>query len=195
MAERKSAMRLERTRTEGFFNSGTYHFWIFSILLLFVVILPVQIFSITADLSANYNFGDNLFSIYNEDISYSSFLLSAELSYKAEGFEFLASLNAANDRLYNDSFSDSYYGGFYFSMGSSGISVDLGNANVTFGKMHLSDEVESPYSLFISSMDLPRNTINFSFEDDNFLYTTRWIELTNLLDSSTTTDLRKNTGV
>ena len=191
MAERKSAMRLERTRTEGFFNSGTYHFWIFSILLLFVVILPVQIFSITADLSANYNFGDNLFSIYNEDISYSSFLLSAELSYKAEGFEFLASLNAANDRLYNDSFSDSYYGGFYFSMGSSGISVDLGNANVTFGKMHLSDEVESPYSLFISSMDLPRNTINFSFEDDNFLYTTRWIELTNLLDSSTTTDLRK----
>ncbi len=195
MAERKSAVKLERARTEGFFNSDANHFSISSILLLLVVILPVQIFPITADLSANYNFGDNLFSIYNEDISYSSFLLSAELSYKAEGFEFLASLNAANDRLYNDSFSDSYYGGFYFSIGSSGIFVDLGNANVTFGKMHLSDVVGSPYSLFISSVDLPRNTVNFSFEDDNFLYTTRWIELTNLLDPSTTTDLEKYRGM
>jgi len=65
MAERKSAMRLERTRTEGFFKSDANHFSISSILLLLVVILPVQIFPITADLSANYNFGDNLFSIYN----------------------------------------------------------------------------------------------------------------------------------
>lgn len=181
MAENRSAV-----------EKGVQHFSLLLVLLtLSLVLMPMQVFSITADLSANYNFGDSLFGIYNEDLSYNNFLLSAKLSYKAEGFEFLATLDAANDRLYNDSFVDSYYGGFYFSMGSSGISVDLGNANIIFGKMHLSDVVNSPYSLFLSSVGFPRNTLRFSYEDSNFLYTTHWTELSNLLGSSTATDLRE----
>lgn len=180
-------MAKKERRVEGFLSS----FLSITYLLVFLLSVSVSLFSATAELSANYGFGDTLFSIYNEDIVNNRFSLSAELSYKAEEFEFLASLDAANDRLYNDSFVDSYYGGFYFSMGSSGISVNLGNANITFGKMHLSDVVDSPYSLFLSSMAFPRNTLRFSYEDSNFLYTTHWTELTNLLDSSTATDLRE----
>ncbi|MGQ9855242.1 MAG: hypothetical protein ACUVQF_00705 [Fervidobacterium sp.] len=156
-----------------------------TVYVLAVVLFPIFGFAFQADISVFYNYGSTLFSLYNSN-SLSSQILSfdVDLKHEDESFDFFASMVARNDNFFNDQFSSSYYAGFYFVVDESGFRVRNGNVTVTLGKIHLSDIVQSPYSLFISPVHVPRNTLDVSFDSETFSYTTRWIQLSNLQSGS-----------
>ncbi|MGB9795098.1 hypothetical protein [Fervidobacterium gondwanense] len=155
------------------------------VLAVITILFPILNFAFQTNINVSYNSGSTLFSLYNAQINTSQ-ILSAdiELKHENENFDFFASMIARNDNFFNDHFSSSYYAGFYFVVDESGFRVRNGNVTVTLGKIHLSDVVQSPYSLFISSVHVPRNTFDVSFDSETFLYTTRWIQLSNLQSGS-----------
>lgn len=157
------------------------------ITVVLLSILPIlfsgQLFSsnnlFNVDLSLFYNYKDRTFSLYNATVD--NFLtMGIKIGYESENFTFIASINAANDKLYNDQFSEGYYYGFYFNFGEELIKYRINNSLISFGKCNLGDLVYSPYTLFISSNNFPRNVLEYRYEDERFIYITRWIELNNL---------------
>lgn len=100
-----------------------------------------------------------------------------KIYHNYEGFTFLGELNAYNDGKYKSSMGDTYYKGFYFYMKNGGIILDFDRYKFSFGRLQHYDIVDSPYSLFISSKGLPAVILDFNYEDDEFFYETRYIEL------------------
>ncbi|WGS64071.1 hypothetical protein [Marinitoga aeolica] len=103
--------------------------------------------------------------------------ITFKVYHNYEGFTFLGELNAYNDGKYKSSMGDTYYKGFYFYMKNGGIILDFDRYKFSFGRLQHYDIVNTPYSLFISSKGLPAVILDFSYEDDNFFYETRYIEL------------------
>ncbi|WP_448376926.1 hypothetical protein [Fervidobacterium sp.] len=157
-------------------------------LVLSVGLLVVQILVYALDFSTSisYNFGDSVFSLYNNNLAnnFGNLALSFNISHQSDIFQFLGSVGALNDGVFNDPFANSYYAGFYFVINESGIRFNNGPLKIAFGKLHQGDIVDSPYSLFISSFPVPRNQLDLTYDDGKFIYVTRWIELTNLKNSS-----------
>lgn len=151
------------------------------ILAVITILFPILTFAFQTSINASYSSGSTLFSFYNAPINTSQ-ILSADIEFKHEdeSFDFFASMIARNDNFFNDQFASSYYAGFYFVVDESGFRVRNGNVTITLGKIHLSDVVQSPYSLFIGSVHVPRNTFEVLFDSETFLYTTRWIQFSNL---------------
>ncbi len=154
------------------------------ILVILLISFVNIIFSVEANISATLNYGDILFSLYNELTGKDFLELNANLSYLSDNFEFLVTVAALNNKVYNDPFSSGYYAGFYFVMKDAKIDFQLGNSRISFGKTNLGDIVKTPYSLFISANNYPRNTLEYVYEDKKFIYTTRWIQLSNLQNLS-----------
>ncbi|MGC8955287.1 MAG: hypothetical protein ACP5JS_04215 [Fervidobacterium sp.] len=161
----------------------TYTFLL--ICVISIINFTVTLFSLDFILSGTYNFGDYLFSLYNShnNLSIQFLDLNAMLGYTAENFSFVASLSALNDKVYNDPFSQGYYAGFYFLIKDAYVKMRVNSFTITFGKTNLGDMVSSPYSLFISTIHVPRNTLEYRYEGENFIYITRWIELNNILST------------
>ncbi|WP_129408735.1 hypothetical protein [Marinitoga lauensis] len=103
--------------------------------------------------------------------------ITFKINHNYKGFTFLGELNAYNDGKYKSSMGETYYKGFYFYMKNGGIILDFDRYKVSFGRLQHYDIVDSPYSLFISSKGLPAVILDFNYEDDNFFYETRYIEL------------------
>lgn len=140
-------------------------------------------FALEFSLAGSYNFGSNLFSLYNEREvinDSSSWTFDVGIIHLSDTFEFKASMVAKNDGLFSDPFSESYYAGFYFDFKEGLISLRNGNFSVTLGRTHLGDVVQSPYSLFVSSVGIPRNTVDISYDNGRFIYITRWMQLCEL---------------
>ncbi|MFN3691696.1 MAG: hypothetical protein ACK4R7_02280 [Fervidobacterium sp.] len=155
----------------------------FIIVLFSLILFTSNLFSLnhsfSIDFNLLYNFKDEIFSLYNATVD--NFLtMGIKIGYESENFTFIASINAANDEIYNDQFSEGYYSGFYFNFGEALINYRISNSLISFGKCNLGGIVYSPYTLFISSMKYPRNVLEYRYEDDKFIYITRWIELNNL---------------
>ncbi|MFP3959900.1 MAG: hypothetical protein ACLFUX_07010, partial [Spirochaetaceae bacterium] len=68
--------------------------------------------------------------------------------------------------------------GHYFRLNEGMVRLSPEPFDLRFGRINHSDDVETPYSLFISSADIPAVIADASYDDDFFFYRTRWISLT-----------------
>ncbi|AMW32870.1 hypothetical protein NA23_06060 [Fervidobacterium islandicum] len=156
-----------------------------ALLLFFLLLQPWLVltgFAVEFSLTASYNIGESIFTIYNlERLNTPAgfFNFDIGINHSSEAFQFKAIMSARNDGVYNDPFSESYYAGYYFNFKEGSITFKNNSLSISVGKTHLQDVVDSPYSLFISSVPIPRNVLDFTYDDGKFFYVTRWIELCN----------------
>lgn len=108
-------------------------------------------------------------------IQYQQF--TASLTHDLEPFHFAASLLATNDGKYKTSFSESFWGGYYFMLMDGGLSLDLAPFHLRVGRLAHGDFVSSPYSLFISSNPNRTVLVELSYDDERFFYLDRWLQL------------------
>lgn len=143
-------------------------------------------------LEVYWHFGSGLFSIYNDNFTRSFTSWNFSVFHTQVETHFDLNVKLTNDRAFSDPFMDSYYAGYYFDFAKALVTLRFGNVTVTIGKGNPSDVVESPYSLFLTSAPVLRNTLAISYEDERFIYVTRWIELSNLKSGSS--ELAKKRG-
>jgi len=153
------------------------------ILVILLILFVGAAFPVDANLAISFNYGDKLFSLYNKLDEKFFVGIDVGVCYKLDNFTFLGEVSAFNDNIYKDPFSDLYYFGFYIFMKDARVSFSLQNSQISFGKTHLIDVIKTPYSLFISSNSYSRNMFEYKYDDGKFLYTTRWIQLSNLLNT------------
>lgn len=67
--------------------------------------------------------------------------------------------------------------GYYFDFREGSVAIDTDRFDLTFGRYHHEDEVDSPYSVMISSAALPAVNADLSYNDGRFFYRSRWISL------------------
>ena len=136
--------------------------------LVFCIVLlaGISTFSFEADFQFTQNFYDSVFP--NK--------IRVGLDHSYNDFDFTAALYASNDGKYQSSMGD-YYKGYYFFLDKGGLIFTPGNLSFSFGRLNHKDEVDSPYSLFISSNYLPAVIGDIRFEDTVFFYNSRWIRL------------------
>ena len=87
------------------------------------------------------------------------------------GFEFLL----VNDKKYTP--SEQHMRGRYFDLRDGRVAWTPGNLSLTAGRLQHRDEVESPYSVFISSAAPSTTVLDLRYDNGFFFYDTRWIEL------------------
>jgi hypothetical protein len=124
-------------------------------------------FDFTGSLSADTE-AEN--SIYDE--------IRGAMDYRSPWFDLLIDWGVVNDGKYEA--EEKYLGGRYFAMHDTRVSFHSpdGLFNLTTGRGPHRDAVDSPYSVFINSSDIPAMHVDFSYEGDFFFYTTRWVQLT-----------------
>jgi hypothetical protein len=138
--------------------------------LILLILLSINIigfsfeytFGLEENITNNSNYQKALFGIHH---NYSFFDLNIELL-------------ALNDNKYPvSSLEDIFYKGYYFYMQNAGINLNFDTLNITFGRLQHRDIVDSPYSLFISSNNNSALILDINYEDEMFLYESRYIEL------------------
>ena len=80
-----------------------------------------------------------------------------------------------NDHAYTP--SETYMFGRYIDLLDGRVETQLGDVSLTAGRITHRDEIPGPYSLFISSADLPHTVVDLRYDNGFFFYNTRWIEL------------------
>jgi len=100
------------------------------------------------------------------------------MDYRSPWFDLLIDWGMMNDGKYNA--EEKYFGGRYFAMHDTRIDIHDPDDKFTFtaGRDPHKDVVDSPYSVFINSTDIPAFHIELSYKNDFFFYTTRWVQLT-----------------
>jgi hypothetical protein len=102
------------------------------------------------------------------------------LSHDAENFSYILDMSLLNDGKYKPSQAEKFTYGFYYFVNNTGLLFDNGRFTAEVGRFEHADIVDSPYSLFISSNGLPSLLADFTYTDDRFFYTTRWLGLNRL---------------
>lgn len=99
------------------------------------------------------------------------------MDYRSPWFDLLIDWGITGDGKYSS--EESYYGDRYLAMYDTRIDIHDpdGGFNISAGRGPHKDVVDSPYSVFINSTDIPAFHIDFSYKNDLFFYTTRWVEL------------------
>ncbi len=87
------------------------------------------------------------------------------------GFDFV--LN--NDRKYEP--SEPHMRGRYFDLLDGHVTLSGERLSATGGRVGHRDEVDGPYSLFVSSASNPATLVNVRYDDGFFFYESRWLEL------------------
>jgi hypothetical protein len=95
--------------------------------------------------------------------------------YDYEYFHLIADLWLRNDEKYSPGVA--YWLGRYFYIKEGGLLLDLDKLTLRAGRFLHRDVIDSPYSLFISSMDLPAVLAEITFNGGPLLYQSRWIGL------------------
>lgn len=95
------------------------------------------------------------------------------------GFDFIWDMGSDDSGRYKTMFNGNFG---YKLIGSvlvkqGGLSWKNGDFSLEAGRLTLHDDVDSPYSIAISSMDNSALTGAFHYEDDRFFFTDRWIAL------------------
>ncbi len=101
--------------------------------------------------------------------------LGLTVSYNTRIFDFFFDMSLVNDDKYVP--EEPYMFGHYFDLRQGTIGIDVQPFSLLFGRAIHRDEVPTPYSLFISSWDIPAAILNFRYEDRFFFYESRWIGL------------------
>ena len=90
----------------------------------------------------------------------------------------LGELHLQNDDRYSEGHEGGYWLGANGTLEQGGLEVDLAPFSLRAGRFTFSDEVSSPYSLFVSSEDLGAMQLAFDVRTSRLFYSTRAIELT-----------------
>jgi len=135
-----------------------------------VIIALMFLAEVTFSFEVSLEYSQNMIGVLSNTFK-------VKLEHRSETFFFLGELLASNDGKYKSPFSPSYYGGYYFLMKNGGVGFNLGGLKARFGRFEHRDIVDTPYSLFISSSGLPTLISDICYEDDRFIYETRWIKL------------------
>lgn len=99
-----------------------------------------------------------------------------------------------NSERYPAPFMGSFFGSFGVDIRRAGISYDAKPFSLYLGKLPLRDEIDSPYSLFLSGAPLSAMTGGYRYEGERFSFSNRWIGL----DASISPNLYKtpaSTGI
>ena len=99
------------------------------------------------------------------------------LYHEVGPFSFIAELGACNDGKYTAFEDGEFTYGFYYYLNNGGLIYDGDRLKLKMGRFVHSDVVDSPYSLFISSEEIPAVQLEISYEDDLFFYLDRWVQL------------------
>ncbi|SHH58753.1 hypothetical protein [Thermosipho atlanticus] len=131
---------------------------------VFIIILfSIMIFGTTFSLTYQQNILDNF---------YNSFQL--EIWYKSNDFSFHTSLLFSNDGKFPP-FLAPFYGNYYVVLTDSGIRFSADNLKFSFGNLSNYDVIDSPYSLYFSSLGYAKPTISMKYLDEKFEYETRYV--------------------
>jgi len=119
-----------------------------------------------------------------DDRSEKGFVGSAfiSLGLDTRPFDLIARLSLESDGKYAPAEANipgKEFFGLYFWMDEGGIRVPFGPLTLEAGRFRHYDEIDSPYSLFINGLGHSALLMNLRYEDDFFIYQTRWIELNN----------------
>lgn len=88
-----------------------------------------------------------------------------------------AEAGAIGDGLYDATADEGYFGNHYFTFENIGMQFDLPPLTIRIGEIEQYDVVESPYSLFISSLGHTTMLAEMSYERNFLFYRSRWIGL------------------
>ncbi|MDC7226177.1 MAG: hypothetical protein PQJ61_05390 [Spirochaetales bacterium] len=100
-----------------------------------------------------------------------------DVGHTTDYIDFFWSFSVCNDDKYAPSHSDDLFFGYYFFLEEGGFTVDYEDLSLTLGRTTSSDDVDSPYSLFVSSKIIPALQADFNYDDGRFFFTSRWTEL------------------
>lgn len=141
---------------------------LFIITLLLIPVSILSAFDFTTGFDLNYDIdAEQPFYQY----------LEVDVEHETEYINFFWNFSICNDLKYQPSHGESLYFGFYFYMENGGVELNWEDISFTLGRTALDDEVDSPYSLFVSSKLPSALLADFSFDDGLFFFTSRWIEL------------------
>ena len=87
----------------------------------------------------------------------------------------IGEMSLLNDLKYKP--SEDYMLGRYFYLNNGGLELDFDFLSLRAGRLVHRDYIDSPYSLFISSEELPAVIAALSFQAGPFAYESRWIQL------------------
>ena len=90
-------------------------------------------------------------------------------------FSFHLDLSLMGDEKYPA--HSSFQLGRYFYLNDFSTNVAIGDAGLYAGYMPHADAVETPYSLFVSSLEIPVLNGGFMFTGKSFFYETRWVRV------------------
>lgn len=97
-------------------------------------------------------------------------------------FSVVAGLSLSNDGKYKPSHANTAEGTFfgnYFVMDEGGVLFSKGGISLRAGRLRHFDQVDSPYSLFVNGLGHAANLAELRYENDFFVYESRWVELNN----------------
>ncbi len=99
------------------------------------------------------------------------------INYNTPYFDLVLDGSLIGDYKYDGGDEQEYLYGRYFFMNAGYTDLFLGPFTVRAGRSTHRDQVQSPYSLFISSEDLPAMLVDVRYEGEMFFYETRWVSL------------------
>jgi hypothetical protein len=106
--------------------------------------------------------------------------INTAVRYNYDFFSLVADVSIKNDKKYSP--AEDFWFGRYFYMDQGGMRFDFDLLSLQLGRFYQEDVVNSPYSLFFSSMDLPALLTDMTFHTGIFTYSSRWIVLNNRSD-------------
>jgi hypothetical protein len=134
--------------------------------------------------SEKINFSVSVFNYLdtqNDDAPYNN-ELRATGALDSAYFDFYADASLKNDGRYTSDEPDIMQG-YYLFLNQGYLDINISDFNLKLGRAVHRDVIDSPYSLFISSRELPAMLADFSYEGDFFFYETRWVRLNTRSDA------------
>lgn len=151
----------------------------FLILYAFLLSLPSAFLIAEPNAKPSLEFGVGVEGSYDADIGFSN-MDYGRLFFKDGPFSVIAHLSINNDGKYAPAHANTAEGsilGYYFFMDEGGIAYDAANLSMKVGRFRHYDQIDSPYSLFVNSNGITANLGQVRYENENFIYESRWVEL------------------
>ena len=99
-------------------------------------------------------------------------------SHAVSDFSFLWDISVSTDGSYGGLFSGRLgLGGVTLRVQEGGLAWKRDKLTIQAGKLAMHDEIDSPYSLFLSSRGNSVPGLFFSYEDEQFFFNDRWAAL------------------
>lgn len=139
------------------------------IILIFLFLL-ISSLSFTQNL--DFQLSGNL--IVNNEAGLHDIALGV-LTFDYSFFTLVSSLAYTNDGKFAP--AEPWTGDHYMDPGVNALSIVYDDFTFEAGRLDAESNLETPYSLYVTSSDISSNGMNFTYDGDFFFYNTRWIQL------------------